>query len=267
MLATLHSIERSCVRVPGSLTQILLIDPADLWEVPDYYLIPNAESLNFKEGKSAWALDKDRFSGRLEDATGIDQDGGDVFDYTLTFTVRNIRLDVEYLRAKLINRRIHVVATYGDGLQRFLPYIRLVAVGDSGESRLSRNQYTFRGTLRLHRPAPLIDTTLTGGIGGGITPGEGESTVTPVVITTSASTYTYQVPAGKLLTAIWILSDDDQTASVGTVALGSELAGPIPMTADEPALLGSNLLRPTVNTNIYFSGLAGNNTIEIWLLG
>lgn len=245
----------------------MLIDPADLWELPDYYNIPNVESLNFKEGKAPWAFEKDRFSGRLEGATGTDQDGGDVFDYTLTCTIRNIRLDVEYLRSKLINRRIHVVATYGDGLQRFLPYIRLVAVDDSGESRVSRNQYTFRGTLRLDRPAPLIDTTLTPGIGGGVTPGDPESTVTPVVITTSASTYTYSVPAGKLLTAIWISGDAGQTVSVGTVALGSELAGPLPMTAGAPALLGSNLLRPTVTTNIYFSGLSGNNTIELWLLG
>jgi len=268
MLPTLHAIERSCTRVQGSLTQILLIDPADLEELPDYFLIPNVEALNFKSGKSAWAFGKDRLRGRLEDNTATNESAGDYFEYVLTATVRNIRLDVEYLRMKLINRRIHVVVTYGDGLQRFIPYMRLSAAGDSGERTASRNQYTFKGVARLDRPATLVDTELSGATGGGAPdPGEGENLVTPVVITTSASTYIYEVAAGKLLTAIWVRSDAAQTVLVGTSAGGDQLGGPASLADNEPGLFGSNLLRPTTPTNIYFSGLAGNNTIEIWLLG
>jgi hypothetical protein len=37
--------------------------------------------------------------------------------------------------------------------------------------------------------------------------------------------------------------------------------------ANQPGLFGSNMLRPTAPTNIYFTGLQGSNTIEIWLLG
>src|SRR5690606_32232471 len=126
-------------------------------------------------------------------------------------------------------------------------------------------QYSFRGICRTAKPAPLIDTELSGSIGGGAPdPGEGESTVTPVVITTSASTYTYTVPADKLVAAIWVRSDAGQTVQIGTTSGGDELGGPATLTANEPALFGSHLLRPTTNTNIYFSGLAGNNTIEIW---
>lgn len=268
MLPQLHSIERSCSRVPGALTEIILIDPADLEEIPDYFLLPNVAALNFKPGKSGWAFQHDRLRGRLEDNTNTDQDAGDYIEYVLSCTVRNIRLDVEYLRMKLLNRRIHVVAKYGDGLQRFIPYMRLSAAGDSGERPTSRNQYTFRGLARLDKPAPLIDTELSGSIGGGApTPSDPGSTVEPVVITTSASTYIYSVPAGKLLTAIWVRSDAGQTVQIGTSAGGDQLGGPATLSANEPALFGSNILRPTTNTNIYFSGLAGNNTIEIWLLG
>jgi len=268
MLPTLHAIERSCTRVEGSLTQIILIDPDDLEELPDYFLIPNVEALNFKSGKSAWAFGKDRLRGRLEDNTNTAEAGGDFFEYILTATVRNIRLDVEYLRMKLMNRRIHIVATYGDGLQRFLPYMRLSASGDSGERTASRNQYTFKGVARLDRPASLVDTELSGSIGGGVPdPGEGESLVTPVVITTTDPTYIYEVAAGKLVTAIWIRSDAAQTVQIGTSAGGNQLGGPGTFASNEPGLFGSNLLRPTTPTNIYFSGLVGNNTIEIWLLG
>ena len=267
MLPQLHSIERSCTRVQGAIHEIILIDPDDLEELPDYYLIPSVAELNFKPGKAAWVFQHDRLRGRLEDNTNTDNDNGDYFEYILTCTVRNIRLDVEYLRRKLINRRIHVVAKYGDGLQRFLPYMRLAAAGDSGERPATRNQYTFRGITRTDKPAPLIDTELSGSIGGTPAPGDPESTVTPVVITTSDPTYIYELPEGKLLTAIWIRSDDAQTVLVGTSAGGDHLGGPATLTANEPALFGSNMLRPTTATNIYFSGLAGNNTIEIWLLG
>lgn len=265
MLPQLHALERSCTRVPGALYQILLIDPDDLEELPPYYLMPNVEELSFKSGKSAFAFQHDRLRGRLEDNTLTDADAGDVFEYTLTCTIRNIRLDVEYLRAKLINRRIHVVCKYGDGTQRFLPFVRLSAAHDSGEVISARNQYTFRGFMRLDRPAPLIDTALAGG-GEPIQPGAPTPAVAIESISTSASSYTFQVPAGKLLTAIWIRSTQAQTPRIGTTNGGEEL-GTNYLGANDPGLFGSNMLRPTTDTNIYFTGLAGTNTIEIWLLG
>lgn len=266
MLATLHAIERSCTRVPGSIKQIVLIDPDDLEQTPPYYQVPNVAAISFKSGKSAWAFRHDRFRGRLEDTTNTDNEAGDYFEYTLTATVRNIRLDVEWLRAKLINRRIHLVATYADGTQRFLPFVRLSAAGDSGESQAARNQYTFRAVCRLDRPAPLIHATITGTPGEGGDPTVPESTVTPVTINTTAAAYTYQVPAGLLLSAIWIRSNQAQTVRIGTTNGGEQL-GMNYLGANEPGLFGSNMLRPTAPTNIYFTGLQGDNTIEIWLLG
>ena len=235
-------------------------------ELPLYYLLPNMNSIAFKSGKTAFTFQHDRLRGRLEDNTLTDAEAGDVFEYTLTCTIRNIRLDVEYIRAKLINRRIHIVARYGDGTQRFLPFVRLSAAHDSGDVISARNQYTFRGTTRLDRPAPLIDTALTGG-GTPIQPQPPAAGVTPITINTSESNYTYQIPAGKLLTAIWIRSTTQaQTVRIGTTNGGDEL-GSNYLAVNDPGLFGSNLLRPTTPTNIYFTGLEGSNTIEIWLLG
>jgi hypothetical protein len=216
MLPTLHALERSCTRVPGAIKQIVLIDPDDLEELPAYYLLPNVAGLSFKSGKSAWAFRHDRFRGRLEDTTNTDSEAGDYFEYTLTATVRNIRLDVEWLRAKLMNRRIHAVATYANGTQRFLPWIRISAAGDSGESLTARNQYTFRGVCRLDRPAPLIDAVIEGTPGEPGDPAPPTEFVTPVTINTTDAAYTYQVPAGVLLTAIWIRSNQAQTVLIGT---------------------------------------------------
>jgi len=266
MLATLHAIERSCTRVPGSIKQIVLIDPDDLEEIPPYYQVPNVVGLSFKSGKSAWAFRHDRFRGRLEDTTNTDNDAGDYFEYTLTAALRNIRLDVEWLRAKLINRRIHIVATYADGTQRFLPYARLSATGDSGESLTARNQYTFRAVCRLDRPAPLVNTVIAGLPGEVGDPEPPEEFVVPITINTSEEDYVYEIAAGKLLTAIWIGGNEAQTVSIGTTNGGDEL-GSSYLDAYQPGLFGSNMLRPTVPTNIYFTGLQGDNTIEIWLLG
>lgn len=265
MLPQLHAIERQCSRIPGALKQIVLIDPDDLQELPDYYVLPNVAELLFKPGKTAFTFQHDRANGRLEDTQTTDNRAGDIFEYTLSCTIRNIRLDVDYLRAKLINRRIHVVATYQDGSQRFLPYMRLSSGSDSGESRSARNGYSFKGVARLHRPAVFIAAEITG---GGDVPDTGTTpAVSPVSISTSASTYTYLVPAGKLVTAIWVKSDASQEVQVGTTSGGWEIGGPAAADAGDPIIFGSNLLRPETSTPIYFSGLAGNNTIEIWLLG
>jgi len=266
MLPTLHALERSCSRIPGAIKQIVIIDPDDLIGVPAYYLIPNVNDLSFKTGKSAWAFRHDRFRGRLNDNTITDDEAGDFFEYTLTATVRNIRLDVEWLRAKLMNRRVHAVATYANGAQRFLPWIRLSAASDSGDSPTARNQYSFRGVCRMDRPAPFINAIIEG------TPGEPGDYQPPTqgagpdVINTSAQSYTYKVPAGRLVTAIWILSNQAQTVQIGLAPGGEEL-GMIELLPNEPGLLGSNILRPITDTNIYFTGLQGSNTIEVWLLG
>lgn len=268
----LHHIERACAPQPGSLSQILLIDPADVQSIPPWYRLPNVSEITFKPGKAPFLLAHDRLNGRLEDSTPIDQVAGDYFQYRLSCTVLGLRLEVDYLRAKLMNRAVHVAVRYHTGLERFLPNMRLTATSDTGDRFGASPRYSFSGVCQLDRPAPHLDAPLTlGEPGGGGDPGGGDpgggGTVAPVSITTSAGSYTYTIPSGKLLLAVYVKSSSAQTVSVGTSAGGVELGGPVPLGALQWGMFGSSLLRTEGSTPIYFSGLAGTNTLEIWLLG
>lgn len=268
-MVDLHSVERACLAVPGGLKKLVLVDPRDLATQPRWNIAQDAGELDFLPGKSAYTFENDRLSARLTGDTTVSQSGGDFLEYRLTANVRAIRSTVESLRAKLINRRIHVVATYRDNLQRFLPYMRLYAGDDSGTRFGDRQGYTFQGVTRLLSPGP--------GIGGNIetalppvtdpgTPDPGTG-ATLIELSVTTSTYTYTIPAGKWLVGWELRSTSAQEASLGLSPSGYELGGPVQLLANQPwAGSGSNLAT-FIATPIYFSGLVGTNTIRIWVLG
>lgn len=265
----LHAIERPCRGVPGALKRLLLVDPDELEQQPQWGMIPTVAELVFKTDKAAYLFEQDVLSGQLVDDTDTGNDAGDIFTYQLTATFKKIRLEVEFLRSKLRNRRVHVIATYMDDTRRFVPYMRLKMKSDSGDRR-GRNGYTLSGTCRLDGPAPLLDAELNIIYPDGTTvtpPGDQVTGVNTVDDTTTASTYIYTVPAGKWLLGVWLKSDAAQTVSLGLSAGQEDLGGTLGADANGQIIFQLNNLRPVVDTPIYLSGLAGNNQIEIWLLG
>lgn len=265
----LHTIERVCARVPGGLKNLKLVDPLDLATPATWNVAQTLDGLDFLPGKSAYSLGKDLLSGRLEGETNTSTPAGDYFTYRLTATVRAIRPTVESLRAKLINRRIHVVAEYRDGLQRLVPYMRLSAKDDSGSTWNAYQGYTFTGVGSLLMPGP--------GLGGNIEtapapdpeePGAGGGSVTLVELTATDTTYSYVVPSGKWVDGIEIRSTSAQTIKIGTTAGGEEISGmPVPLDALQPYVANGALFDTFSSKTIYFSDLAGTNSIRIWLLG
>lgn len=264
----LHDVEKACDWVPGGLQTLKLVDPRDLVTQPTWNIAASVGELDFKPGKSAYIFEQDRIGGRLEDETDVSNPAGDFVTYRLSATVRKIRPDVEAFRAKLLNRRIHVVATYQDDQQRFVPYMRLFAKSDSGDRPSSRNGYSFQGLTRVILPGP--------GIGGNVATGGGDGGTDPeaptvagaqvVVITTSASSYTYTIPTGSWLVGWEVRGSADQSVSLGLTVGGNELGGPIDLTALQVWPGAGNQIPSFFNTNIYFSGLTGTNTIKIWLI-
>ncbi len=83
---------------------------------------------------------------------------------------------------------------------------------------------------------------------------------------TGGTAFTYQVPAGKMLKAICAKSNVAMTFRVGTTPGGDELVQDVSTGAGQYALLGENFLYAENITPIYFSGLAGNSIIKIYLL-
>lgn len=82
----------------------------------------------------------------------------------------------------------------------------------------------------------------------------------------TGDTYQYIVPAGHLLVAVYLKSDEAQIALVGTTAGGDQVGGPAAGSAGEPIIFsGLNLFAET-DTTLYFSGLAGTNVVKIWTI-
>ncbi len=268
----LNAIERACDRTLAGLLSIVLIDPNDLVTQPDWNIVPNISDLEFKDGKGAYTFHTAIHSARLEDETDPSQPGGDMFNYKLSAFVRSIRGEMELLRSLLRHRRIHVVATYKNGDKRFIPYMRVTARADSGaKAGTDKRGYTITGTANFITPAPFVSGAfdIIGGPPVGPDPGSPDGSVNVITITTEDPDYTYTVPAGMLLLAVYVSGSSNQEVSVGRTSGGSELGGPIPMSASLPNNTATfeTVYRAAGSANIYISGLVGSNTIEIWLIG
>ncbi len=268
MFVPLHTIEDACAAAPPSIRRIQIADTNDLSAQPTWWLLPAFEALQWKAGRGAYNLPVQNLSGRLTERQ-VDSAAGDVFEVTLSAVIRNVRSEADYLRAKMRNRRFHVLAHYASGIQRFVPHMKFFISPDSGD-RTSPNAYTLQATARLWRPAPLVATLSPVMPGGGTPPvvnppaEQGGVTVTNVTVTTS--TYTFTVPAGKLLLCMYAKSSAGQTVLIGTTPGDYNLGGPAETTANTWALLGDNIWHADTATPIYISGLAGTNTLKFYIL-
>lgn len=86
-------------------------------------------------------------------------------------------------------------------------------------------------------------------------------------ISTSAATYEYSKPADTWLQGLEVRSDEAQFVSLGTTPGGNEIDGPVAIAAGDAWTSKSANLTSFTPETLYFSGLAGNNSIKIWLLG
>lgn len=264
----LHDIARICHRTPGGLRDIGIIDPDDVDFMPDQQATANIEAITLKPGKRIFLFQQDRFSGQFDYRTATDTRPGDTVNCELKATVRGVALDRDFWIQKILNRRVHVLLTYQDGKQRLMRNARFTATHGSGARLTDRAGYTFSATSRLAKVPPLIDETLTlPFICTGADTGPCDCIDTEMIsITTTQSTYTYNVPQGRLLTAIRVRSTAAQVVKVGSAAEADDIIPATPTDANQAILGGNNALYAEVVTPLHFSGLAGTNTIHIWLL-
>lgn len=221
MVCSLHDIARICAAVPGGCRSLTLIVPTDVDALPEQFCVPNVADLTLLSGKVAYRIEFDRYSCRHIERTNTGNRAGDTFDSTLTFTLKKIRLDVEWLRSKLANRRIHVILEYATGIQRLLLNMRVASDADSGDRIGSPSRYSFSLTGTASAPAPLINSSLTGG-GGIVTPPSPPG----LTITTgiNAPGGTVEIPIGSLVHAVVLTpSATDNTVQLGTTVGGDEI--------------------------------------------
>lgn len=241
MACTLHDIERVCNLPPGGLGSITLIVPDDVDTLPEQFCVPNVADVVLFEGKTVYTIYFKRDSAKLTHKTNLSNPAGDVFEYALLFSLLEIRLSVEWLLAKLANRRVHVIVTYRTGTQRLLLNMRTSSESDSGDRIGSNPQYTVTMSNVLAKPAPLINSSLSGG--GGIieTPEPPGFTIGQVIIAPGG---TVDIPAEKLLQAIvFTPATGDNAIKVGTTAGGDNIM------SDDVAPAGQHYI---LNTAYYF---------------
>lgn len=80
----------------------------------------------------------------------------------------------------------------------------------------------------------------------------------------TGDTYEYTVPAGRLLVAIYLRSDQAQTAMVGTSPGAEDIGSTIPALADSPIIWAGLNLYAANDITLYFTGLAGTNVLKVW---
>lgn len=220
----------------------MLFLPEDVDTMPEQYCVPNVGDVTLGLGKTAYTIYFQRDSARLADRTNTGNPAGDIFEYTLVFSLKEIRLDVEWLRAKLRNRRVHAIVTYRTGLQRLLLNLRTASESDSGDRIGSPQRYNFSMTTALTAPAPTINSELSGG-SGVVTPPEPPGlTIGETIIAPGG---TVDIPEQRLVHAIVITP----AASPNTIKIGVTLAGDEIMSSETIAA-GENLV---LNTAYYFS--------------
>lgn len=265
----LHTTNRACGQTYTSgLKAISLIDPNDLLLPLPVFTIPKIAAVAFKPGKAALYLPMEFFSGRYQERTTYDT-AGTIYEHIVTFEQRGVNINTDFLRAKLTNRRVHVVIVLQDDTQRIIQSVLFQHTSDTGNNT-ARNQYTFEGVVKKLKPAATLAGTINiispPYVVPPTPPSSGSGAVEIVEITTTFPAHTYEVPAGRLLVAIFILTDTAQYVSIGYSAGQSELAGPFEQAANTKVKFGDNWIIPVVDTNIYITGLAGTNTIQICLL-
>ncbi len=268
MLLPLHAVEEVCGVPRAGLRSLRLIDPDDLTAQPVWYFPGLVSAIFFKPGRAAYAFPLEAFTGTLSDPTGSNEQG-DYFEYELNAFVKGVTPGMELLRQKLLNRRIHLDVTYGDGQRRLLPGIRLFGKGSAGRRGGTPQGYDFSGKLQLTRPAPFTEATFPI-IGPPYVPpeeGGGGSGATVITQTVSTATHSYTVPSGALLLAIEVVAGGSaMTPAIGFSAGAQDLGGPVDLAAGMTWVCAGLQVPSNPSTTIYFSGLAGTLSLRIWLL-
>lgn len=174
MSAPLLDIQRNRCALLSGVKRVKLVIPSDVTDYND----PNAEAgIEVAPGAKIYHIEIDPGTGgaREELAEG---DHGDFHNRQLNFQVRGTRQEVTTLRARLQNRRVHVIFTSENDLTYLYLYIRLRRCVLSEPPRGGKAGYTFSFSGAYERPANFVQgVLLPAPTGDPIS--EGDTNVTP----------------------------------------------------------------------------------------
>ena len=168
----LVTIEKACGDHNG-IKKVFLILPEDVRsETPQYGVIPMTSMPQLIEGKALYSVAFDRMTARYVEKKNTANRAGDLYDAALTFTVKKCRIELDTLSTLLLNRRVHALLVYQNGVVKYVKNLREEDEADSGD-RSTRDQYSFRFFTKFLRKAKSVAGVLPPEITGFV-PGAGD---------------------------------------------------------------------------------------------
>ena len=124
-------------------------------DVASYTSETGEAGVELKPGKEVYHIEVDRrTAGHTEDLNSSN-DQGDFYQRGISFEVRRMRQEVQTLRRRLMNRRVHVIFTDENGLT-YLYLNQRLRRNAARNQYGSKNGYTFDFSGASRLPAPYV---------------------------------------------------------------------------------------------------------------
>ena len=144
--------------------------------MPQTFIVPLiAYPPTLEAGAKRYGIAIDRNTAIFSENKKTDNRAGDFYERKLSFQVREMRYEVDYVREMLKNRRFHVLLEDYNKHVRFVKNLRVQEDATTGDRYMSKNAYTFNFYGRSETLSPTIPIStivfseVNGGSGSGST--------------------------------------------------------------------------------------------------
>jgi hypothetical protein len=150
-------IFRVCGVTVGSLRKIFILLPEDVKrEGVTPFVVPVTTEATLYEGKREYIVQADRNTAVFTEKKVINNKAGDYYEQSITFQIKKLRVEVDYVSQFLINRRVHLLTVDKNGIVRFHRLMRQTDTATTGDTWTAKNGYTFSFSTRSPRKQPSI---------------------------------------------------------------------------------------------------------------
>jgi len=158
MSCALRDIEKWCGVNNAGIREINLIVPSDVYTAPAQYYTPNLDgSIELVSGAQVYNIAFDRRSASFTEKLITNERFGDYYQQTLQFSIRRDRVEVADLIERMRNRRVHVLYTDKNGLQKFVRNMRAAPETQTGAAPSDRNGSLFQFVGQSEKKAPFMN--------------------------------------------------------------------------------------------------------------
>lgn len=152
-------VRKRCRPAAGSVRLVYIIVPEDVTAdgMPQTFILPLiAYAPTLDAGAKPIGIPIDRNTAIFSENKNTGNRAGDYYDRKLSFQIREMRYEVDYIREMLKNRRFHLLLEDYNKRVRFVKNCRVQEDATTGDKYLSKNGYTFNFFGRSETISPTI---------------------------------------------------------------------------------------------------------------